>query len=42
MANAFLQHLVGKEHSEIIRNIVELSVKEIDDDEFADHYGLVV
>ncbi|KZP22349.1 class I glutamine amidotransferase-like protein [Athelia psychrophila] len=41
MANAFLGHLVGKEHAEIIRNIVELSVKQIDNDEFAEHYGLV-
>ncbi|KAF7980376.1 hypothetical protein HWV62_38841 [Athelia sp. TMB] len=41
MANAFLEHLIGKEDAEIIRNIVELSVKEAGDDEFAEHHGLV-
>ncbi|KAF7966816.1 hypothetical protein HWV62_36947 [Athelia sp. TMB] len=41
MASAFLEHLIGKEDAEVIRNIVELSVKEAGDDEFAEHYGLV-
>ncbi|KAF7973439.1 hypothetical protein HWV62_15132 [Athelia sp. TMB] len=41
MANAFLRHLIGREHAELIKNIVELSVKEEDEDEFAEHYGLV-
>jgi len=41
LANAFLEHLIGKSHTEIIRNIVELSARGEGDDEFAEHYGLL-
>lgn len=41
MAYAFLVRLIGKESTEVIRNVVELSVKGDDDDEFADYYGLL-
>ncbi|GJJ08230.1 hypothetical protein Clacol_002439 [Clathrus columnatus] len=35
MANAFLTHLIGEETTVFIRNIIELGVREQDDDEFA-------
>lgn len=35
MANAFLTHLVGEDTATLIRNVIELSVREQDDDEFA-------
>jgi len=41
MAYAFLKHLVGVEIAEPIRGIVELSVHDEGDDEFAEFYKLV-
>ena len=41
MAYAFMKHLVGLEAAEMIRGIIELSVHEQDDDEFAEFYKLV-
>jgi hypothetical protein len=41
MAAAFIEHLAGKEQSDKIRGIIELSVKNADDDEFAQWHGLV-
>lgn len=35
MANAFLTHLVGEDTTTLIRNVIELTVREQDDDEFA-------
>lgn len=40
MGYAFMQHLVGHEVSNTIRGIVELSVHEKNDDEFAEFYKL--
>jgi len=40
LANAFLEHLIGKQHSEILRNIIELSSRGEGDDEFATYCGL--
>lgn len=41
MAAAFIEHLAGKEQSDRIRGIIELSVKGPDEDEFAEWHGLV-
>jgi hypothetical protein len=41
MAAAFIEHLAGKEQSDKIRGVIELSVKGADDDEFAEWHGLV-
>ncbi len=41
MANAFLRHIEGDKPAKQIRNIVELSAKDEDEDEFAQEYGLV-
>ena len=41
MGYAFLEHLVGAELATTIRGIVELSLREEGDDEFAEFYGLV-
>jgi len=41
MAAAFIEHLAGKEQSDKIRGIIELSVKGPDDDEFAKWHGLI-
>ncbi|THU98605.1 class I glutamine amidotransferase-like protein [Dendrothele bispora CBS 962.96] len=41
LACAFLDHLVGKELADVLKNILELSGKEADDDEFAGIHGLV-
>jgi len=41
MTAAFIEHLAGKEQSDKIRGIIELSVKNADDDEFAQWHGLV-
>lgn len=41
MANAFLEHLIGKENASVIRGIVELSVRGQEDDEYAAYYGLL-
>jgi hypothetical protein len=40
MANAFLTFLVGPEVSLTIRSIVELSIHDQDDDEWAEHFKL--
>jgi hypothetical protein len=40
MANAFVQHLIGDEFAEKIRSIIELSAKEVDEDEWAAYHGL--
>lgn len=41
MANAFLEYLLGKEVTKVIRGVIELSAKEEDEDEFAAYYNLV-
>ena len=41
MAYAFLVHIEGKEVAEALRGAIELSLKEADDDEFAEFFGLV-
>ena len=41
MAAAFIEYLAGKEQSDRIRGIIELSVKGPDEDEFAKWHGLV-
>jgi hypothetical protein len=41
MANAFLQHLIGKPDAEVIRHIVEVSTRGEREDEFAEYYGLL-
>ena len=40
MAYAFLKHLVGEEVAEPCRGIVELSIHNREDDEFADFFHL--
>jgi len=41
LGNAFLQHLIGKPNTDIIRHIVELSIRDEGEDEFVRHYGLL-
>lgn len=41
MANAFLQHLIGKEDTKTIIGVVELSARGEEDDEFAEYWDLV-
>ncbi|KAL5523879.1 hypothetical protein ACEPAG_8052 [Sanghuangporus baumii] len=41
MASAFLVHLVGEDVVQIIRDIIELSGRASDDDEFAAVHGLL-
>jgi len=41
MTSAFIEHLAGKEKSDKIRGIIELSVKGASEDEFAEWHGLV-
>ncbi|KLO14624.1 class I glutamine amidotransferase-like protein [Schizopora paradoxa] len=41
MAYAFLVHIEGKEVAEALRGAIELSLKDADDDEFAEFFGLV-
>jgi len=41
MASAFLEYLVGAEITKSIRGVAEVSVRQQDDDEFAEMYGLV-
>ncbi|THH26713.1 hypothetical protein EUX98_g7477 [Antrodiella citrinella] len=41
MGNAFLVHLVGDEATKKIRGVVEISVRDEGDDDFAAFYGLV-
>ncbi|KAJ7593981.1 class I glutamine amidotransferase-like protein [Mycena floridula] len=40
-ANAFLEYFTSKEWAQVIRNMVELGIKDEDDDEFAAVHGLV-
>jgi flagellar motor component MotA len=41
MAYAFLEQLVGRATANVIRGVVEVSVREHNDDEFAEFHGLV-
>ena len=41
MAHAFLAHLIGEEPVKIMRGMIEASVHEADDDEFAEVHGLI-
>ena len=41
MAYAFLVHLAGKEYAEVCRAIIEFSIRDEADDEFAATNGLV-
>ncbi|CAL1707192.1 unnamed protein product [Somion occarium] len=41
MAHAFLKHLVGDETTNVIRGIVEVGVRDADDDEFAEFHNLI-
>ena len=41
MGYAFLELLIGAERATTIRGIIELSIKNQDDDEFAEFFGLV-
>lgn len=41
MANAFLRHIDSDKTAKQVRNVIEFSAKEQDEDEFAQEYGLV-
>ena len=40
LASAFLDHLVGKEITKVIKGIIELTARDEGDDEFAAYYNL--
>lgn len=41
LAGAFLEYLIGAKKTMVIRGIVELSVRDEADDEFAEYHDLV-
>jgi len=41
MANAFMVHITNAEWAAKVRSVIELGVREEEDDEFAAIYGLV-
>lgn len=41
MANAWLEHIAGREVAETLRGVIEVAARGEEDDEFAEIFGLV-